>query len=475
MNHSRKPAVTGVAVCMCLAVHGNILAETSSVPDANYLLMQSEYSNNVAKYGKDPRYLLFPGVVADREQKRITVLAQATGLKSNEIVEFHITHTAGGHDYESLATTFVKPSDIHKALAHIGLVPGEYPDPAHLKFWPKGERVFVSFAGRNPPTTNQPVRLESLVADSRTGKALPLTGFTFTGSPDMPVKEGSTQMVYAADACAPNSVVATYNEKVTVLMTPEQAPQGAIYGQIRVSPLYAFPTNDRIDVIIEPEYKDGRKRVVDLSLGIALAPDSTNQSLTSLVYSLSTPDAKPVSGNTTLKSVLGTLQSFGEKGQDPFVSVRFDDGLRLDTLQDLCSSVLFKIDNPSGIRIDSPPEGCLYYRAFMPSEANRPRSARAVHPWELLFEKEKGTNAVTLVKIEESWVDAKEKFELKITPCPVSSVDQMVRELGSETPKPPVLLVFAPEAMTYGELMKWVRPAMRVRPLVHIYRGMPKD
>jgi hypothetical protein len=170
-----------------------------------------------------------------------------------------------------------------------------------------------------------------------------------------------------------------------------------------------------------------------------------------------------------------TLSSYSGKGIDPFVTVRFNDNLTMDTIRSVSSSVLLPIDTPKGVRIEPPQEGRLYYRAFIPSEANRSRAKRPVHPWELHLQTKDGKTAATLVKIEEVWLDKEEKFELRTTPCAIPSTEQLKAEIEGNEPKVPVLLVFTEGGMTHGELMKWVRPGMGKRPIVHVYIGMPQD
>ena len=86
--------------------------------------------------------LVLPGA-AGRPQKScvVTLWGEATGVSPDAPIEFLLIPTDSGHDYEALTISFAKPSDIHRALAFIGLKPGKSVDYAAYRYWvSKGER-----------------------------------------------------------------------------------------------------------------------------------------------------------------------------------------------------------------------------------------------------------------------------------------------------------------------------------------------
>ena len=212
--------------------------------------MPSSGTNSVPATSAEPQgngaTLTLPGLVANRQEHWVRVSATATGLQESSPVEFLLIGPNSGKDYEALATSLAKPSDIHKALVFIGMQPGTPASQYECRFWPKGERVRItvewkdgaavpaqgSNAAANVSITTGGVRRisgESLVFDKRAGKQLPQDGFVFVGSAWEKSREQPAQTVYAADTFDPCSIVSLYNEKGTVFDVPRQAPQGRVY------------------------------------------------------------------------------------------------------------------------------------------------------------------------------------------------------------------------------------------------------
>ena len=227
--------------------------------------------------------LALPGVLADRKSRRVHVYAQATGVGPQDIVEFLLIAANSGHDYEALATVFAKPSDIHRALTFIGLQPGRPVNAEKLCFWPKGERVIATVAGLPPGSAYGPFGFDTLLLDKVTGEPWIENGLVFVGSEYVDSPDNPAESVYAADIFGPNSIVSTYNEPTTVLDVPRQAPQSVVYGRQKLNSECLPPENVLLEIIVEPEKKDGKKRVVDLELAAQLRAGAEGITLNSLV------------------------------------------------------------------------------------------------------------------------------------------------------------------------------------------------
>lgn len=432
---------------------------------------KAAYRTNLAKFKHVDHVLVLPGLVADRKIKRIELFAEATGIRPETIVEFLLIDAASSKGYEALLWSHAKPSDIHRALEFIGMSPGERFHPGKLQFWPKGERVLASVGVADG---GERIPLESLIFDKTTGQSLPATGFVFTGSmtvskPGMPDKKS-----YAADVIDPKSVVSIFNDATSVLDVPRRAPQNAVYGKQLVAPAYQFEKHQPLTVTLEPEYKDGKKRVVDLSLRVK--PTSDAASKLPAAFELSDLSGKAVTEREELADVLSALGRLKRDGRDPFVSVRFDSEMKLGVVQQVCR-LIQAIDTERGIRVEPPADGQLYYEAFLPRPQLLDRDTRIVDPWEVhLSLDESARQHAKLVQHKSRFVDGKRAET--VTSKNVSNGKGLRMHLDTEAaqrkkegrrPGPRVLLVFGDAELKYRPLVEFLKSAMSTHNVIHVF------
>lgn len=450
--------------------------------EQNQQLANRAYESNLEKYGDDRNMLVLPGLVADKPKKRVEVMVESTGLGRNSPCEFTIIGESSDHAYEALLISFAKPSDVHRALQFLGTEPGQSFDPASLRFWAKGESFSLSILRSNAPA----FRLETLLLDRRTGKTLPEAGFMFTGSRLVPARDDPRKKVYAADELQPMSLVSLFNSTFSVLEVPYSAPKEVVYQNTIVNPERELPAGALLTLALEPVNQDDSKRVKDLLLRVQIGntpagePLSGLELLTSL--SLQLKDAETVlNAKPTLISVVETLAALDRQKHDYFLTVGFDDNVLLGQAQAL-AKILSTLDCEQGIRIEPPPAGQLYYRAFTPNKDLLDRAARTYHPWELsLMEKDRHISG-RLLLINSVWKDGSSAPQLEATELPVSGPQALRRELDAEAersaradkvPKPPVIMVFAPATLSYGQLLKFLEPALPTHKAIHVYLDDP--
>ena len=434
-----------------------------SVREKNRAAAGNAYQENLEKYKGNADMLVLPGLVADRKEKRVVVQAETTALHEGEIAEFALIGENSGHDYEALALSFAKPSAVHKALEFIGMQAGKPCSEPKQQFWPKGERVLMSFARG----AGAPIRVEKLVDDGRTGAALPESGLVFTGSMTINSADPAGAKAYAADAQGPNAIASNYNEPQTVLDVPRHSPQAVVYQHLRASRNLTFPTNSLIQVIIEPEHKDGTKRVVDLRLEVSPRPETAGAAVSDLAFSLKAGD-KAVTREPTLKSVLEEVSALVAKGHDPFVSLQLDGRLGVKAIRDLCV-VLMSIDTEKGLRMEPPLSGHLYYKAFAPDPAFLDRESRIAQPWELDLSVRDAKVGGVLTQIEQIWTDGVARPELKATDYTVATPEALKEALAKYGPGLPVILVKAPPPLSHEQLMTFLTPSLKTHPTVHVF------
>lgn len=433
----------------------------------------------IPDFGNNTNVLLRPGLIADRTSRTVRLSAESTELDRNDPVEFLLITIDSGKDYEALAVSFASAADIHQALEFIGLKPGLCVNQATLRFWPKGDRVRVTFRYRNPrvPDTPRPepnrhspepkafieVQAEQLVLDSRTGKTLPETGFVFTGSERVPAPGNGTGLVYSADAFSPGSIISIYNDPSTVLDVPRRTAQQEVYARQVPNPDLGLPPGILVEVLLEPFYRDNLPHRSDYILAVAPGKDAEP------VYSLTDAAGQTVNSNRTLNGLLATLGRLTGPDQDVFVVLHPDDALPLKAMPTL-AQVLGSLDTERGIRLEPPPAGHPYFKAFVPNEALRKRENRPAAAAELHIASSGSGTTGTLVLVEAKWNDDAAQATYKETRIPIPAPAALDPALAGQEYPPTIMLVFAPSSLTYGEFRTFVAPLLQRRMVLYVFR-----
>ncbi len=444
--------------------------------EANAAHADELYARDKEKYATNTSILVRRGLVADSIRKSIVVYAESIRLGAGSPAEFPMVAETSGKEYEALAVSFAKPSAIHEALVFIGVTPGMGTDSARQRFWPKGERIKITFHYTdwiNGKAKARAVPAEQLVIDTRTGKALPETGFVFTGSSWIPAPDSlQTGQVYAADVFSPNSIVSVYNESGTVLDVPRRVSQHEVYSFQVPNPDKNLPAAQFIQVIMEPERTDGRLRVCDLTLKIVPRTGVSPIPAAAFEYVLHEPGL-PSSSHTTFKDLENVFAGIATSGRDPFVSLQPDDNLSLVSLR-TAASLIDSLENNGQVRIEPPPPGHLYYRAFLPDERHRERSGRPVQPWELYLCQNHGVVTGELVRLDEEWKGEDRQPIYHERRFAVASAEALAAAL-QQPDAPSVVLIFAPPDLPYGHLRRFIAPVVEKNMIAYIFLPVPAN
>src|SRR5438132_12041602 len=139
----------------------------------------------LAFWGPDPAP---QGVVVDAAKKTVRVPCKIAPRKLANLAEVYPIEVVatwpapkGQKAHETVVTFEVMPSEIHKGLEALGLKPGKPgrgEDP--LASGPEVELYLEIPAAGNVPARE--LRIESVMLDMKTGKALPPIKWHFTGS-----------------------------------------------------------------------------------------------------------------------------------------------------------------------------------------------------------------------------------------------------------------------------------------------------
>jgi hypothetical protein len=433
----------------------------------NEAAVAKSYKENLENYKDNPDMLVKEALLADRSKRTITILGEATGLKGSEVVEYFLIYKTSGHHYESMACSFALPSDIHEALVFVGMKPGRASDPQAMNFWPKGERVIVTFNVLGEDTV--PHRMEELIIDEKRPGDMTPAGFAFTGSMQVPSKENPDETVYLADAEEPNSIISDYNEKQTVLDVPRIAPQKSVYESQVANPELLLQKGALLEIVIKPELPSGETRVRDLEVDVVWTDEAeknvnnrdTKDPLDHIKYKMTGEEEALAIGD-----ILKKLAALIEDGRDPHVSFKFADEMHLVSAHAL-SALLSQLEE-RGIRLEAPREGHLYYKALIPAEEHRKRIGRINQPWELHIETQP-TLTATLMEIDQNWKEGSSKPELTITEHPINKPADLKPTLAAQKKGLPVIFVYSTPDLRYGQLMSYIRPVLKDYPIIFVY------
>ena len=280
---------------------------------------------NAAKHDENASMLVLPGLLANKETKTVRVLAEATGLEAETVIEFLLIDQSCGRGYESLLWSFAKPSDVHRALEFIGMRPGTPFHPEALQFWPKGERVVATVTPKNDDDDAKPFRLEKLIYDRETNTTLEETGLVFTGSYRIPNDSSFNPGEYAADVIEPKSIGSIFNHRLTVLDVPVRAPKHEVYGKRLVNPEVMLRKHQLVTLILEPERKDGQQRALNLQLTF-----TGNKQQPTILTKVG--EDEPIAAGKFV-TVLSSFQKLSKENHDVYVQLDYQPKLTLSEVQ----------------------------------------------------------------------------------------------------------------------------------------------
>lgn len=467
----------GLLGALCAAAPADTQAPPAvTARERNKAEALERHGRNLRAAGTDTNLLVRPGLLADRARRKVVVYAESIRLQPGAPVEFPLISEESGKDYEALAVAFARPSDVHDALTFIGVPPGQGVDTSRMRFWPRGERIDVTFrygvGGAGGATSSVAVRAERLVLDTRTGKPLPEAGFVFTGSSRTPMPDSpATGLVYAADVFSPNSIVSVYNEPGTVLDVPRRAAQHDVYTFQVPNPEILLPEAHFIEIDFQPQRPAGAPRVLDLTLRIV---PSTNGSpdRAGVAYLLAPTDQRAAApeGAEALRRAVDKLV---QTPRDPFVTILPDDALTLSAVR-TAASLIDSLEVDDGIRVEPPPPGHPYYRAFLPDEKHRRRADRPFQPWEFHVGAAGGGITGDLVRVDEEWRGPDMQPVYRERHAAVASVSDLAAALR-QPDSPAVVLVFAPPDLFYGRLRRLLAPALEDGMILYVFLPQASD
>jgi hypothetical protein len=146
------------------------------------------------------------GIAVDKDKKTITIDAKVAPRKiddpkfKGEVYPVEVVacwpFPKGRKAHETVVTTDVKPSDVHKALEELGVKPGK---PVAGEGEPTGPEVTLWLELPAEGGQTKRVAVEKTIIDPKTNKPLPKLKWRFTGSVMSKPDPNKDETVYGAD------------------------------------------------------------------------------------------------------------------------------------------------------------------------------------------------------------------------------------------------------------------------------------
>jgi hypothetical protein len=470
----RPPAAVCLALGLLWTGPGRLPADTTNPPPdpraVHKQVVAGWHARDLALARTGTNLWVRPGLVADRAARTVRVYGESTSLNLGDPVEFLLIAEQSGKDYEALAVSFAQPGDVHRALEFIGLKPGATANPGDLRFWPRGERVTITFALAATNGATTPIgRAESLTTDTRANAPLPETGFVFCGARwtnSLDDTLPATGLVYTADVFSPNSIVSIYNEPNTVLDVPRRAPQHEVYTFQVPNPERRLPATRLLQITLAPEFPDGAQRLIDWTLRVRGLTNGMP------AFSVTSSDGSTALASAPESALAAAIQAATRPGRDVFATLLIDDPLPLGTLTSACATVE-RLEDTLGLRVEPPPAGHPYYKTFLPNPAHRDPARRPMQPFELTLCATGAGATGVLSLVTEEWKEGASDPVYHPASWPVASPKDLLPPLAGKD-VPSVVLMFAPESMTYAQLRPYAAVAVEQRVILYVFTGLPQ-
>jgi hypothetical protein len=408
-----------------------------------------------AAAGSD-RFWTAPFVIADLDEKEVTVFGHYTGLQPAELVEFLVISDRSGQDYESLMVSYAQPSDIHEAMLQIGARPGGSVSSRDHRFWPRGDRIAADIEWK-PEGEDLAVCMPIEELFTYKGGPMPRTPWVFTGAPTLPSREEDDKEVYAPDEYDPNCIASTFNLTNTVFDLPFQGSKTTVYGQFVRNANAPAPEGQPMLLRLRSATEEEHAPETDLTLRFRKEDPGLR------IDEMENPED------------LGELGAELNRREPTvyFLTVDFGEDLPLAIIRARANELLLMEQQLQNVRVEPPPIGQLFYRAFIPDPRFRVREERPSQPVELhLIDSDGDQLTAVVMELEEIWGDSRRPTVIE-TRVPLGTPEEWIRYLEDEDKRKPALFVYLNVERTHRELLKWVQPVSEYFPIVFVYAPGP--
>lgn len=353
------------------------------------------------------------GVKADKAGRKVTVLAEATGLSEREAVEFFAIGPLSDRAYESMFVTVASPAAIAEAAEEVGLPLGTAPNMQKARLWPQGEKVRLAVRRAKD---GKEFGFGELVEDHRAKEegAILEKPLVWTGG------ERDAAGSPTAATNIPCAVFSTYTSAQSLLLLDGLFDQSSTYGRFK-------PKEKREKgELFELEFGwDGKRRVRERTVELTAAGAA--------------------------KTLEELKSESAAAGGELYLKIGFGAGVKVREAAVLAKA--FEVLDGKAFKANGAAEGQFYYRALLPDQEWRNRGKRLFQPFEVRVGKD---GAKTFTHVEEDWSGEGLDPVLKPKTTAVKDwgeVPGLIKGLGEAGEKIFVLFIFADGDAEMGELL----------------------
>jgi len=381
------------------------------------------------------------------EEPVFSFKATATGVDDSTPLEFILITPDSGHDYESVAISTLSAQEVVDGLIELGAVAAHPADPGTLRFWPKGEwlEIDVSFE-QDEKTVTHPVG--ELIWNNPANTSLAEESWTFCGSILQPDENGKPTLL--ADLREPGSILSTYNDPETVLDRTVQASKGVVYGSLIVNTNLQLMEGQDLTFSIRRKSADKTFQAVD----VPILAESTDDGF---VFTIRTPAGKEQMVSGGVDHLIDSLVSMQETHPNLYVSLLPGNTLPLADVATLYHRAT-SIEEQHALRLNPPMSPHFFFQSFLPDPSFREPDQRPSQPWELHIKQNLSEQCIDLVRYEVVERDDLGVPTFKEQRFSSLTQEDLVKHLELKEYDLPVLLVFAPPTLMYGDLTRILDP-----------------
>jgi len=384
------------------------LAAALAAADAAPMAWTRVHTNEIARWCAEHRAP--DGVTVDKAARRVTFLAEATGISPADSLEFFAIGPLSDRAYESFAVSVASPAAIAAAADAAGFPRGLGVDATCSRLWPQGEGVQVTV--RTPGGAAKPLA-ETLV-DAQAADAGPVLGTPVLWTGGARAADGTP----VAATNIPCAVFALYNHGASLLQLDGLFDQSSTYGRFKAA--LAMKPGDLLEISLT---WDGVAKVAPRTVTVSATGDLARQL-------------------AELRTVAQTRSVYARLAFTPDVTLA----------RAAKAATAFRLLDGKGVKMNGAAEGQFFYSAFLPEENWRTRKDRLFQPFEIHVSAE---GARTFVFVEEDWSGPGDDPVLKPHETPFKDWNELpglVARTGEQGGKVNVLFLYAPAATPVATL-----------------------
>lgn len=261
-----------------------------------------------------------------------------------------------------------------------------------------------------------------------------------------------------ADARDPGSILSIYNEPETLMDRADAAPKGAVYGTLFPHPDYLIPEGTVLTVTVSRISMDAEFQPFDVY--VSIEPRNAKEDYPVTLSIQDPSEGRVMDCCSSQDDVSGALVDLSARYPELFIHPDPSPEVTLSLYREILADLQLASGQAGAVL--SPPQGRdLFYKSLLPPPRFRERGERPSQPWEVHIEIGESESEPFSLRLERLVMTDRDPQgqplyeEVVLDPVDPKSLSD---SLELEAYDFPVLLVYAPPAMNYGDLLNLLEP-----------------